>query len=149
MTREKTLRASVAFVAVRRRAALSWLVTWRIGNGSAVPITVVEAWHPHGRFRSSRLRRSLRLAPGAAAELELPARIDAKSGDRVENCFLILRVARGGERWRVLSRFTLIADDEGVKGVRIKHNGKTVDVCAKNVVLAAGALQATTEMRPR
>jgi hypothetical protein len=120
VTRKTALRTSVAFVAVRRRAAARWLVTWRIGNGSALPITVIEAWHPHGRFRSSRLRRSLRLAPGAAAELDLPARIDAKPGDRVENCFLILRVARGRERWRVLARFTLIAGDEGTPRPRVE-----------------------------
>jgi tricarballylate dehydrogenase len=33
---------------------------------------------------------------------------------------------------------SLIADDDGVKGVRVKHNGKTVEVRAKGIVLAAG-----------
>ena len=49
-------------------------------------------------------------------------------------------------RTRALS---LIADDDGVKGVRVKHNGRTVDVKAKCVVLAAGGFQANTEMRTR
>ncbi len=44
---------------------------------------------------------------------------------------------------------TLIADDDGVKGVRVKHNGKTRDVMAKCVVLAAGGFQANAEMRTR
>jgi tricarballylate dehydrogenase len=44
---------------------------------------------------------------------------------------------------------SLIADDEGVKGVRVKHDGKTVEVKAKGVVLAAGGFQANTEMRTR
>ena len=44
---------------------------------------------------------------------------------------------------------SLIADDDGVKGVRIKYGGKTVQVQAKCVVLAAGGFQANTEMRTR
>ena len=44
---------------------------------------------------------------------------------------------------------SLVADDEGIKGVRVKHGGKTVEVRAKGVVLAAGGFQANTEMRTR
>jgi tricarballylate dehydrogenase len=44
---------------------------------------------------------------------------------------------------------SLIADDEGVKGVRVKHAGKTVGVQARCVVLAAGGFQANAEMRTR
>ena len=44
---------------------------------------------------------------------------------------------------------SLIADDDGIKGVRVKRAGKTVDVMAKCVVLAAGGFQANAEMRTR
>ena len=44
---------------------------------------------------------------------------------------------------------SLIADDDGVKGVRVKRAGKTVDVMTKCVVLAAGGFQANAEMRTR
>ena len=44
---------------------------------------------------------------------------------------------------------SLIADDDGIKGVRIKHDGHTVEVKAKCVVLAAGGFQANAEMRTR
>ncbi len=44
---------------------------------------------------------------------------------------------------------SLVADDEGIKGVRVKHGGKTVEVRAKGLVLAAGGFQANTEMRTR
>jgi tricarballylate dehydrogenase len=44
---------------------------------------------------------------------------------------------------------SLIADDDGVKGVRVKHAGHTQDIAAKCVVLAAGGFQANTEMRTR
>jgi tricarballylate dehydrogenase len=43
----------------------------------------------------------------------------------------------------------LIADDDGVHGVRVRHNGKTSDVRAKCVVLAAGGFQANAEWRTR
>ncbi len=44
---------------------------------------------------------------------------------------------------------SLIADDDGIKGLRVKRAGKTVDVMAKCVVLAAGGFQANAEMRTR
>ena len=44
---------------------------------------------------------------------------------------------------------SLIHDDGGVKGVRVRHNGKTRDVVAKSVVLAAGGFQANAEWRTR
>jgi len=44
---------------------------------------------------------------------------------------------------------SLIADDDGVHGVRVKHDGRTVDIKSKCVVLAAGGFQANTEMRTR
>src|SRR5262249_20300407 len=44
---------------------------------------------------------------------------------------------------------SLIADDDGVTGVRVKRAGKTTSVAAKCVVLAAGGFQANAEMRTR
>jgi tricarballylate dehydrogenase len=44
---------------------------------------------------------------------------------------------------------SLIADDEGVRGVRLKQDGRTRDILAKAVVLAAGGFQANTEWRTR
>jgi tricarballylate dehydrogenase len=44
---------------------------------------------------------------------------------------------------------SLIADDAGVNGVRVKFAGKTLEVRAKCVVLAAGGFQANAEMRTR
>ncbi len=113
-------RARVSLLALRRRSASAWLVTWRIEDRGSAPFTVVEAWHPHGRFRSSRLRRSLRVPAHGWAALEMPARVDAAPGDAVENCFLILRVARGRERWRVLARFTLLVSDDGTPFPRVE-----------------------------
>ena len=43
----------------------------------------------------------------------------------------------------------LIADDDGVHGVKYKENGKTKEVSAKAVVLASGGFQANVEWRTR
>ena len=106
---ESAPHVSVAFEAIRRRGD-GWLVTWRIHSREPVPLTIVEAWHPHGRFRSSRLRRSLAVPPRRSASLELPARVDAGPDDVVENCFVIFRARRRREQWRILTRFTLRMD---------------------------------------
>jgi tricarballylate dehydrogenase len=55
----------------------------------------------------------------------------------------------GVEVWFNARALSLIADDEGVHGVRVKHNGKTQEVRSKAVVLAAGGFQANTEWRTR
>ncbi|MGZ3375457.1 MAG: FAD-dependent tricarballylate dehydrogenase TcuA, partial [Phenylobacterium sp.] len=44
---------------------------------------------------------------------------------------------------------SLIADDAGVRGVRVKQDGVTFDLAARAVVLAAGGFQANTEWRTR
>jgi tricarballylate dehydrogenase len=44
---------------------------------------------------------------------------------------------------------SLIADDAGVKGVRVKHAGRTLDIAARAVVLASGGFQANVEWRTR
>lgn len=105
-------RVGVAFESVERRTS-GWTVGWRIRNAGPSSLTVTEAWHPHGRFRSSRQRRSLRVPARGSASLALAASVDAAAGDVVENCFLILRVAEGRARYRVLARFTLRLDDAG------------------------------------
>jgi tricarballylate dehydrogenase len=44
---------------------------------------------------------------------------------------------------------SLIAGDDGVRGVRVKQDGRTREVPARAVVLAAGGFQANTEWRTR
>jgi len=44
---------------------------------------------------------------------------------------------------------SLIADDDGVKGVRVRQKGATSDLMARSVVLAAGGFQANVEWRTR
>ena len=55
----------------------------------------------------------------------------------------------GIEIWYGARALSLLADDSGVNGVVVRHQGKTQEVKAKAVVLAAGGFQANTEWRTR
>jgi tricarballylate dehydrogenase len=55
----------------------------------------------------------------------------------------------GTEVWYSSRVFELIHDDDGVRGVRVKCEGKTVEVRGKSVVLAGGGFQANPEWRAR
>jgi tricarballylate dehydrogenase len=55
----------------------------------------------------------------------------------------------GVEVWYAARAVSLIADDDGVHGVRVKKDGRTVEVRAKSVVLAGGGFQANPEWRAR
>jgi tricarballylate dehydrogenase len=55
----------------------------------------------------------------------------------------------GIEIWYRARALSLIADDDGVHGVVVRKAGKTLQVKAKAVVLAAGGFQANTEWRTR
>lgn len=44
---------------------------------------------------------------------------------------------------------SLLCDDDGVHGVRVRHEGRSGTIAAKAVVLAAGGFQANTEWRTR
>jgi len=56
---------------------------------------------------------------------------------------------KGIEIWYSARALSLISDDDGVHGVVVKKSGKTIQVKAKAVVLAAGGFQANTEWRTR
>jgi tricarballylate dehydrogenase len=55
----------------------------------------------------------------------------------------------GIDIWYASRALSLIADDDGVHGVVVKKNKKTLEVRSKSVVLAAGGFQANTEWRTR
>ncbi len=63
----------------------------------------------------------------------------------------LTRIARkNGVEIRYGARVSaLLVDDEGVHGVRVRQDEKTLEVTSKAVVLAAGGFQANTEWRTR
>jgi tricarballylate dehydrogenase len=56
---------------------------------------------------------------------------------------------QGIEVWFNSRALDLVWDDEGIKGVRVKKNGKTQELKTRAVVLAAGGFQADPEQRTR
>src|SRR5919109_489692 len=63
----------------------------------------------------------------------------------------VTQIARkkGVEIWYRARALSLVADDDGVHGVRGRRDGKTTDVKTKSVGLAAGRFPAHTRKRPR
>ncbi len=55
----------------------------------------------------------------------------------------------GIEIWYGARALSLLADDSGVHGVVVRYQGKTRELTARAVVLAAGGFQANTEWRTR
>ncbi|MGC2517722.1 MAG: FAD-dependent tricarballylate dehydrogenase TcuA [Burkholderiales bacterium] len=55
----------------------------------------------------------------------------------------------GIELWYSARAVSLIADDDGVHGVRVKREGRTVEVRGRAVVLAGGGFQSNPEWRTR
>jgi tricarballylate dehydrogenase len=55
----------------------------------------------------------------------------------------------GIDVWYHARAMALLHDDDGIQGVRVKREGRTVEVAAKAVVLAAGGFQANPEWRTR
>ena len=55
----------------------------------------------------------------------------------------------GIDIWYHARAMALLHDDDGIQGVRVKRDGKTIGVAAKAVVLAAGGFQANPEWRTR
>lgn len=103
---------------IERRGA-AWRVTWELRELGASDLVISQAWHPHGRFHSSRLRRSLRVPARGTAILEMPARTDLRPGERVENGFLILRAVSGGAAWRILARFSAEGGRDGTPRLHV------------------------------
>ena len=56
---------------------------------------------------------------------------------------------KGIEIWYGARALSLLADDSGVQGVRVRRSGKSFDVKSRSVVLAGGGFQANPEMRAR
>jgi tricarballylate dehydrogenase len=55
----------------------------------------------------------------------------------------------GIELWYSARALALIHDDDGVHGVRVRRAGRTMEVCARSVVLAGGGFQSNPEWRAR
>lgn len=102
------------------RARGSWRATWRVRNEGTSAVTIVQAWHPHARFRSRRRGLALRVAPRRSATFDIVTRSDVASTELVENAFLILQLTAATGRWRVFTRFRLTGRPDGPPLVEVE-----------------------------
>ena len=89
-----------------------WRVEWRLTNLLHEPLSLQDAWLPHGRFRGDgHMPQDLRIAPGSDHYLGLFVRAEEAPGTVVENAFLILQVRTSQQGWRVFARMKVVFAD--------------------------------------
>jgi hypothetical protein len=70
-----------------------WRVAWTVRNEDARPVSLEDAWIPHGRFRGEgHIRVNALIEPHSSSRLAFSVATDEVPGTVVENAFLILRV---------------------------------------------------------
>jgi hypothetical protein len=122
-----------------------WRVSWHVDNLNEEPLAILEAWAPHGQFRSPprQLRPVLGIEPRRRASVELWVDCAEPRDTVVENAFLILRLQWRNRLWRVLARHS----------VRFDGNGSPQPICEVVTVqplgFAHGDMGGTAEDRGR
>lgn len=92
-----------------------WRTVWSIENTGDSPLEIFTARLPHGKFRSEEkvFAPPVVIAPRGKGGIEIEARCAESPGAEVENGFLILRVAHGGDQWLILARLRVRIDARG------------------------------------
>ena len=92
-----------------------WTMCWKIDNVASVPLQILAARLPHGKFRSEEksIDPPLKIASGESRRIEIEARCAEAPGVEVENAFVILRVTHAGAPWLILARLRISIDNEG------------------------------------
>jgi len=92
-----------------------WVFGWDVRNVGQAPLTLLQAWQPHGHFRGPRtgLTAHPEIPPGATGRVDLPVACDEPPGTVVENAFLILNAEWRRDAWRILARLRITADASG------------------------------------
>jgi hypothetical protein len=93
----------IAVAAVQRESD-AWRIAWDLTNMSPLPLTLADAWLPHGRFRGEgHVPLSMRVPSGGTSRVELRVLAAEPAGTVVRNAFLILRTSAG----RVFARMRI------------------------------------------
>jgi hypothetical protein len=91
-----------------------WRVRWLVQNATDAPVSVEDAWVPHGRFRGDgHVALAATIEAGGSHLLELGVSAAEPPGSVVENAFLILRVHTEARGWRVFARMRIDFDESG------------------------------------
>jgi hypothetical protein len=93
-----------------------WILTWEIRNLSPAPLAILAARLPHGQFRSleQELSPAQTISPHQSAQLECAVECREEPGSVVENAFIILRVLRLDQPWRIFVRLRVTFDAAAV-----------------------------------
>jgi hypothetical protein len=95
-----------------------WAMAWNICNAASVPLQIVSARLPHGRFRSDEttFEPPLDILPGQSRRIEIEARCGEAPGAEIENAFIIMRVVYDRAPWLILARLRVGVDSRGMPG---------------------------------
>ena len=93
------------------RAGTEWRLRWQVTNTAGDPVRLVSVQAPHGKFRAEPMDLNKVLVESAIVEQIV--RIDAASGEDIENAFVIFLIGSGDQTWRVLFRLRVHIGDDG------------------------------------
>jgi hypothetical protein len=104
-------RAGIAVVSCVASGPGQWQTTWLIANEDDQPLRLEEAWVPHGRFRGNgHVTLVTDIPVGESRRLALDVMAAEPPRTVVENAFLILRLTRANQSWRVFARMRIEFD---------------------------------------
>jgi hypothetical protein len=90
-------------------------VTWLISNQADEPLRLEGAWVPHGRFRGDgHMPLATEILPGESWRLTQEVTASEAPETVVENAFLIIRLRRRDQAWRVFTRMRIEFKVDGV-----------------------------------
>ncbi|HZP27190.1 MAG TPA: hypothetical protein VFB90_09125 [Dehalococcoidia bacterium] len=90
-----------------------WRVAWRMLNLEEEPLRLLDAHSPHHGFRSELIPLADVVPPGSSARIELAIAHQQRAPSIIDNAFLIVRLARGDEEWRVFYRLAITFGPNG------------------------------------
>lgn len=89
-----------------------WRVEWLLTNRLREPLSLEDAWVPHGRFRGEgHVTLNALIPPGGDHQLGLSVRAEEPPGAVVDNAFLILQVRTATQGWRAFARMKVVFGD--------------------------------------
>lgn len=98
----------------------AWRTSWRVINNDPLAIRCVSAVAPHAKFRSADTRLDFDVRGGGVGTLTLLIHADGSPRSEIENAFVILRIERGEEQWRLLVRVRVPIDENGRPRPRVE-----------------------------
>ena len=112
-------RLGIEPLGVAKRDGDGWRTTWRVANAEPDAVRIVGAVAPHSQFRGE-ISVDREVRGKGSTQLSLIVRIDGAAGGEIENCFVILLIQHGADRWRVLARLRVPLDQDARPRPRVE-----------------------------